>query len=90
MNAFRKYLSVTLCAAVFCSCDTSVHTEYPDSPGEVYVEHGMMVLGRQLEDPYSVSNITKALESLYPTKAGSVNVSATDLYVRFLPSGEAQ
>ena len=90
MNAFRKYLSVTLCAAVFCSCDTSVHTEYPDPPGEVYVEHGMMVLGRQLEDPYSVSNITKALESLYPTKAGSVSVSGTDLYVRFLPSSEAQ
>ena len=57
-----------------------------DSP----LEHGMMVLGRQLEDPYSVRNITKALESLYPTKAGSVDVSETDLYVRFLPKSQEE
>ena len=47
--------------------------------------HGMIVLGEQLEDPYSVRNIKKAIASLYPTRAGSVDVSATHLYVRFLP-----
>ena len=47
--------------------------------------HGMIVLGEQLEDPYSVRNIKKAIASLYPTRAGSVDVSATHFYVRFLP-----
>ena len=54
------------------------------------VAHGMMVLGKQLEDPYSVSNITKALHSLYPSEAGETEVPTTDIYVRFLPSGQEQ
>ncbi len=55
---------------------------------EERLAHGMIVLGNHLEDPYSVKNITRALESLYPTKAGSVEVTTTDLYVRFLPDGQ--
>jgi len=54
------------------------------------LSHGMMILGKQLEDPYSVKNITKAVESLYPTKAGSVDIPTTDLYVRFLPQSQSQ
>ena len=54
------------------------------------VSHGMIVLGDQLEDPYSVKNITKALRALYPTRAGEVQVTETDLYVRFLPEDETQ
>ena len=50
----------------------------------------MIVLGEQLDNPYSVTNITKALESLYPTKADRIDVTATDIYVRFLPEDEAQ
>ena len=46
--------------------------------------HGMIVLGDKLEDPYSVENVTKALTSLYASKADRVPVEATDLYVRFL------
>ena len=52
--------------------------------------HDMIVLGRQLADPYSVENMTKALGAVYPTKAGRVDVPATHYYVRFLPSGEEQ
>jgi len=54
------------------------------------VEHGMIVLGRQLEDPYSVENMTKALAELYPTKADRAVLPVTDLYVRFLPEDQAQ
>ena len=53
-------------------------------------QHEMIVLGSQLEDPYSVDNITKALSSVYPTKAGRVLVEPTDLYVRFLPKDEGE
>ena len=49
------------------------------------VAHGMIVLGERLEDPYSVENMTKALKSLYPTKASIVELEATDHYVRLLP-----
>ena len=48
--------------------------------------HEMIVLGKKLEDPYSVKNVEKAVKSLYPTKAGRVDIRPTDIYVRFLPS----
>jgi len=54
------------------------------------VEHEMIVLGNQLEDPYSVDNVTKALEKLYPSKAGRIELDATDYYVRFLPNSQEQ
>ena len=47
--------------------------------------HEMIVLGDRLENPYTTENITKALHSLYPTKADRVDVKTTHLYVRFLP-----
>ena len=52
--------------------------------------HGKIVLGSRLENPYKTENITKALASLYPTKAGRVEVEPTDLYVRFLPKDDVQ
>ena len=50
------------------------------------LQHGKIVLGNRLENPYKTENMTKALASLYPTKAGRVEVESTDLYVRFLPA----
>ena len=52
--------------------------------------HDMIVLGEKLEDPYSVSNVTKALANLYPTKADRVDITPTDVYVRFLPKSEEE
>lgn len=52
------------------------------------IPHGMIVLGERLENPYTTENMTKALHSLYPTKADRVEVKTTDLYVRFLPKTE--
>ncbi len=54
------------------------------------VGHEMIVLGDRLDDPYAVRNITKAIESLYPTKAGRVDVTPTDIYLRFLPKNEKE
>src|SRR5574344_402584 len=51
--------------------------------------HEMIVLGNRLEDPYTVDNVAAAIASLYPTRAGRVAVDPTDLYVRFLPSDDA-
>ena len=54
------------------------------------LSHGMIELGEKLEDPYSVENMREALATLYPTRAGEIPVSTTDLYVRFLPANEEQ
>lgn len=48
------------------------------------VAHDRIELGRRLENPYSVTNVKEALAALYPTRT-SVQVPATDYYVRFLP-----
>lgn len=51
---------------------------------------GEIVLGERLENPYKTQNITKALNSLYPTKSEEIAVYTTDLYVRFLPESQAE
>ncbi len=54
------------------------------------ITHEMIVLGDRLENPYTTENMTKALHSLYPTKADRLEVKTTDLYVRFLPEDEEE
>ena len=68
--------------------------DFPDVPasrtpdGEVY--HEMIQLGDKLEDPYTVANMQEALTKAYPTKAGRIQIEATDLYVRFLPADDGE
>ena len=52
------------------------------------LSHEMIVLGEQLEDPYSVSYMTKALQNIQPN--GRTALEPTDFYVRFLPKDDAQ
>lgn len=54
------------------------------------LSHDKIVLGERLENPYKTSNVTKALETLYPVKADRVQVAVTDLYVRFLPKSQEE
>lgn len=54
------------------------------------LSHEMIVLGQRLENPYKTENMSKALASLYPAKAGLVAVDPTDLYVRFLPENQEE
>ena len=54
------------------------------------VGHEMIILGERLEDPYSLDNINLAVRSLYPEKAGRLDLRPTDIYVRFLPEDDAQ
>ena len=70
------------------------HEEMPGSDARrvntAALSHGMIELGEKLEDPYTVENMREAVARLYPTKAGEVVISPTDLYVRFLPKTEAE
>jgi len=65
--------------------NTGFGTSDEDSADCFAVGHDEIVLGDKLNDPYSLSNMREALENLYGTKAMSIQIDATDIYVRFLP-----
>lgn len=85
---FKIMLFLALALASACN-KGDFSSDYPEDErtGEA-LGHDEIVLGVKLDDPYSVANVTKALQSLYPTKAGRVDVTPTDVYVRFLPKNE--
>lgn len=87
----RVLCLLLVAAAVSCSENALElpHMNQVDVDG-VELAHEMIVLGKQLDDPYTVDNMTKALKSLYPTKAGELKIATTDLYVRFLPKNQEQ
>lgn len=81
---FALALLVTSCDGLgFASLGEAV--DVSDDSG-----HGMIVLGDRLDDPYSLDNMTKALSSVYGTRAERAVIEATDLYVRFLPEDDSQ
>lgn len=90
----QLFSSLLLTLAIACSCDRNediLDNPFPDYSDLTGLTHGMIEIGEKLEDPYTVENMTKALKSLYPTKASDVALLApTDIYVRFLPANEAQ
>lgn len=83
-------LTITLLLAVSCSGSLFSPDNGPDRIQGNDNLHEMIVLGDKLEDPYSVENMTKALTSLYPTKAGRIQVEPSHLYIRFLPANEQE
>ena len=87
----RKIFVLMAAFLMAASCDpVEVWNEGPLSGEGDSDIHGMIVLGEKLEDPFSVENMTRALVSMYPTKAERVVIAPTDLYVRFLPDNEEQ
>ena len=88
----KRFLVLAVLATVVVACQRGRLSPEEKEPEieETELAHGMIVLGDRLEDPYTVANMTKALSSVYPTKAGRVVLETTDLYVRFLPEDEGQ
>ncbi len=73
-----------ICALVACNQSALPENGSGNFP-DPSLQHGMIRLGQKLEDPYTVANMQKALQNVYGTKAERVDITATDLYVRFLP-----
>lgn len=84
----RFAIVIPVAAAIALGCSKSDAGGSAGLVPDEEVPHGLIVLGEQLEDPYSVKNITKALEALYPTKAGMLRVEPTHYYVRFRPGNQ--
>ena len=90
-KTIRKLTAGLLVVLTSFSCDRDQADSY-DIDGTPFetLSHDQIILGDKLQDPYSVENVTKAIASLYPTKAGRAEVAETDYYVRFLPASEDQ
>lgn len=87
----KKITAIIAAALVAASCDPeSAWNGFDPAPSDDLDTHGMIVLGNKLEDPFTVENMTKAIASVYPTKADRVVVKPTDYYVRFLPENQEQ
>ncbi|MCM1176406.1 MAG: hypothetical protein NC308_04080 [Clostridium sp.] len=86
----QKYLKIFAVALITMSCSKGGFTsDVKTSYGNDGLEHGMIVLGDRLDNPYTTANVRKAFAKLYPTKAASA-VSSTNYYVRFLPKDQAE
>ncbi len=73
-----------------CSKDNITPPENENLP-EVVSNDGLIKLGKKLENPYSVSNMKKAYQSLKSKKQFKLGIkeeelTTTHLYLRFLPS----
>lgn len=90
MKTCNKVSAGLLAIAALISCERQETDSYQtDDTPFGSLSHEQIVLGEKLDDPYSVENVTKAVASLYPTKA-EYTVAETDFYVRFLPADDGQ
>lgn len=85
----KWFFKLMLPALVLASCADKEGSPLAVDPLETgerpeVVSHGMIELGDELDNPYSVTNMSAALAGVYPTRA-AVELAPTDLYVRFLP-----
>lgn len=86
----KKLLIIPFFLLLAAACEKSGLGPDPSRQPEGEIYHDMIQLGEKLEDPYTVANMQEALTKVYPTKAGRVEISATDYYVRFLPKDDDQ
>ncbi len=90
-----KFLLLGVVALFFASCVEEDEFYEQDSivnAKTTVVESGTTVLGRKLPNPYSVTNMTNALNNLR-TEYGmepNIEIEPTDYYVRFLPQNLSQ
>ena len=89
-NAFARGAVLTL---ILFSCQVEEPAPHPQKGtepfdiNEYYPTGGQTILGKQLENPYTVENMQKALANLTANGriSESIDIETTDLYVRFLP-----
>lgn len=85
MKRLHFYCVAALLAAVSCSKSPMDEDPLKFDQG-VGVDHEQIVLGEKLDDPYTVANMTKALQAVYPTKGTVVRLTPTHNYIRLLPT----
>ena len=78
-------IGIVVSAVIFVACQDQGEIVRPEIDDFESSAEGKMVLGKQLENPYSIENMKKALASLNANgrTASDFDIETTDLYVRF-------
>lgn len=86
MKAFRKILVLfAFVIFVLVSCQKE-QTNTSQTPTDAIQSNS--VLGKKLENPYSVSNMQKAWDNLYGEQNSKETISASHYYIKFFPRDE--
>lgn len=88
----RKNRTISLIILVFIYLFTGCQKEpLPDVPVDFGLEkEGLMILGDQMDNPYSVNNMQKALSNVQAYLKSDIKVETTHFYVRFRPKSEQE
>ena len=93
-----RFLTLTLIGILIYSCQNEFETE-PIVPVQQVKPENVTKLGKKLENPFSVTNMQRALDTIlkevkksksyqaksFQKSAEQIEIKETDLYVRFLP-----
>ncbi|MDA3779958.1 MAG: hypothetical protein PF487_07050 [Bacteroidales bacterium] len=95
MNKFKFLIRVTLLfTIVLTSCEKEDFNLDDTESQESFIEssEGIIVLGKQLEDPYAIKNMKQAYSNLksVSSKTPDVDIQPTHTYMRFLPNSEEE
>ena len=71
---------IAISAILFSRCNKQLDETQPIN------EESTSILGKKLENPYSVENMQKALDNLIGTQ--KIKLSASHLYIKFIPHSE--
>ena len=85
-------IGIVVSAVIFVACQNQDEVITPEIDDFENFAEGKMVLGKQLENPYSIENMKKALASLNANgrTTSDFDIEATDLYVRFIPTDSTE
>jgi hypothetical protein len=96
-----KFLVLTLIGIMIYSCQNeNDFTTQLEEPINLNEQDGLkkMILGKKLENPYSVENMQKALNNIQQSKSlakrkgtsTNLEITTTHLYIRFKPANEEE
>ena len=88
-------LVATFTTLFISSCDkeeNSIDNSVNQTSSTAKQSEGLVVLGKQLEDPYAIKNMKLAYSNLKSTNSGApdVDIKPTHYYLRFLPKNEEE
>lgn len=98
----KLFYVLLVCSTAFAGCQKAeiiTSENHSTEPALTSVQdsyrynEGSIVLGKQIEIPYSVSNLKKALELVSPETRSAINeddIVPTHYYVKFSPENEAE